>query len=71
MKTRIRIAFTIVLLIALGILANAIFVLLNIPSTVAVLLGIAITLFTGIFVPTLFVRIWRKKTNESQTTDVN
>lgn len=66
MKTRLKVSLTVVLLVVLGLLAHAVFALMNIPSTAALLLGLAVAIFAFILVPPLFVRIWRKSNEDSQ-----
>lgn len=68
MKTRIKVALTVFALILLGLLAHGVFILLNIASTPAFLLGCFLSLVVFVFAPPVFVKIWRrKKSNDSQT----
>lgn len=66
MKTRFKIALTVLLVIILCVLAQGVFVLLNLANTVAVLIGAVLGLSMFVLIPVLFVRIWRKKSHDSQ-----
>lgn len=66
MKTRLKISLTVLAVILVMLLAHGVFFLLNLASTPAFLIGVVLGLAIFILAPVAFVKIWRKKSNDSQ-----
>ncbi len=61
MKTRIKISFTIAIVLLGSLLMDGGFALLNIANNAAFYAGISVLLLIFVLLPTLLWRIWRNK----------